>query len=48
MTEFMRKECERRSSNELEIADRINALGAVAWTVAPKLFCKGCNMGVVA
>lgn len=42
----MRKECERRSSSEVGIVDRVNDLGAMAWAVAPKLcygesFCLG-------
>lgn len=41
LTRFMRKECERRSSNEIGIVDKVNDLGAMAWVVAPELFCKG-------
>lgn len=36
----MRKECERRSPNEVGIVDRVNDLGARAWAVAPELFCE--------
>lgn len=43
----MGKECERRSSSEVGIVDKGNNLGAVAWAVAPKLFCEGCNTGIV-
>lgn len=39
LTGFMRKECERRSSSEVGIVDRVNGLGAMAWAVAPELFC---------
>ena len=41
LTGFMRKECERRRSSEVGIVDRVNDLGAMAWAVAPKLFCEG-------
>ena len=43
LTGFMRKECERRSSNEVGIVDRVNDLGAMAWAVAPELFCEDFN-----
>lgn len=36
----MRKECVRRSSSEIGIVDRVNDLGAMAWAVAPELFCE--------
>lgn len=42
----MRKECERRSSSEVGIVDSFNDLGAMAWVVAPELFCEGFNPGV--
>ena len=38
LTGFMRKECER---------SRVNDLGAMAWAVAPELFCADSNIGVV-
>lgn len=28
------------------VFNKINDLGAVAWAVAPKLFCEDCNFGV--
>ena len=34
----MRRECERRRLSEIEIADRINDLGAMALAVASELF----------
>ena len=37
----MRKECERRSLYKVRIVDRVNDLGAMAWAVAPELFCEG-------
>ncbi len=37
LTGFMRRECERRRLSEIEIADRINDLGAMADAVAPEL-----------
>lgn len=37
----MRKECERRSSSEVGIVDKVNDVGAMAWAVAPKLFYEG-------
>ena len=43
----MRKECGRRSSSEVGIVDRVNDLGAMAWAVAPELFCADSNIGVV-
>lgn len=43
----MRKECERRSPNEVGIVDRGNDLGAMAWAVAPELFYEGFKSGVV-
>lgn len=43
----MRKECERRSPNEVGIVDKSDDLGAMAWAVAPKLFCEGFNSGIV-
>lgn len=43
----MRKECERRSSSEVGIVDRVNGLGARAWAIALKLFCEGLNFGIV-
>lgn len=42
LTGFMRKECVRRSLSEAGIVDRVNDLGAMAWAVAPELFCGGC------
>ena len=39
----MRKECERRRSSEIGIVDRVNDLGAMAWAVAPELFCEDFN-----
>ena len=43
----MRKECERRSPNEVGIVDKGNNLGAMAWAVTPELFCEDCNGGIV-
>ena len=43
----MRKECEIRSSSEVGIVGKGNNLGAMAWAVAPKLFCEGFNFGIV-
>ena len=43
----MRKECEVRSSSKVGIADRVNNLGAMAWDVAPELFCEDSNINVV-
>ena len=37
----MRKECVRRSSSKVGIADRVNNLGAMAWDVSLELFCEG-------
>ena len=47
LTGFMRKECVRRSSSKVGIADRVNNLGAMAWDVALELFCEGSNINVV-
>lgn len=35
---FMRKECERKRSSEIKIADEVNGLGVMAKAVAPDLF----------
>ena len=43
----MRKGCERRRSSIIGIADRVNNLGAMAWDVAPELFCEGSNINVI-
>ena len=43
----MRKECERRSSSEVGIVDRVNGLGAMAWAVAPELFCEGFYLNII-
>lgn len=45
----MRKECERRSSYKVGIVDKGNNLGAMAmaWAVAPKLFCEGFDFDIV-
>ena len=37
----------RRSSSKVGIVDRVNGLGAMAWAVAPELFCADSNIGVV-
>ena len=47
LTGFMRKECVIRSSRKVGIADRVNNLGAMAWDVAPELFCEGSNINVI-
>ena len=47
LTGFMRKECVRKRSSKVGIADRVNNLGAMAWDVAPELFCKGSNINTV-
>ena len=47
LTGFMRKECVRRRSSKVGIADRVNNLGAMAWDVAPELFCEGSNINVL-
>ena len=43
----MRKECVRRSLSEAGLVDRVNDLGAMAWTLAPELLFKGFNSGIV-
>ena len=47
LTGFMRKGCKVRSSSKVGIADRVNNLGAMAWDVAPELFCEGSNINVI-
>ena len=47
LTGFMRKECERRSSSEVGIVDRVNDLGAMVWAAAPELFYEGFNFDIV-
>lgn len=38
LTGFMRKECVRRSSSKVGIADRVNNLGAMVDAIALELF----------
>ncbi len=43
----MRRECERRRLSEIEIADRINDLGAMADAVAPELLYQSIGQSIV-
>ena len=48
MIEFMRRTCERRRPGGIELVDKVNGLGAMVDTVAPKLlFVRNCCNEIV-